>query len=86
MQTFLEWGEILLSSISEIGDYLLMKPFTAYEILDNMGWLLHDSVKEVLLQNPEMTLNLSIGQVLLGGSLVGLLAFKLIKFFTDLIL
>ena len=85
MDTFFRIGQTFISALGEIGNYLLLEPFTAFEIVDKMGWLLDDSTKELLLQNPEMTLNISIGEVLIGSSLVMLLGFRLIKFFVDLI-
>ena len=85
MDTFFRIGQTFISALGKIGNYLLLEPFTAFEIVDKMGWLLDDSTKELLLQNPEMTLNISIGDVLIGSSLVLLLGFRLIKFFVDLI-
>lgn len=70
-----EYGEIVLQTISTVGDFLLYTP----EYLTIYNPVLEYSFE---IPNPFG----SIGSMVVGGGLVFLLVYKLIKFFTDIVL
>ena len=87
MKLLVEWGEFFIQSLGAVGDFLLNRPF---EDLDNIyrfaavfkGNGINKGVYEFLMEIGD----LSLAQIILGTSLVGILIFKLVKFILDIIL
>lgn len=84
MQFFFEFGEYFISAISKIGDFLLSKPFTQ-EFLSRYSFLLTRKAQIQLAMDSRVFEDVSVGSVLFGAALTGILSFKLIKFFLDII-
>lgn len=85
MKFLFSWGEYFLSALSEIGDFLLFQPFSDPELFEQYDFLLNGKNKFVLSFDPGAYADLTIGGILFGAGLVGILTFKLIKFFLDII-
>lgn len=88
-----QWGENIYSTLMNIGDFLLYKPFSQhpswgpaisdflrfYQIGDFLGP--SDGVVAFF----ENLTTLSIGGMVFGAGLVGILGFKLVSFIIDLL-
>ena len=70
-----EYGQLLLNTINAVGDWLMYTP----ETLVFYNPLMDSAVS---FPNPFG----SIASMILGGGLVGLLVFRLVKFFLDIVL
>ena len=84
MQSFFEFGEYFISALSKIGDFLLSKPFTK-DFLTKYSFLLSRKALIQLSRDFSVFEDVSIGSVIFGVALTGVLSFKLIKFFLDVI-
>lgn len=70
-----EYGQLVLDTMNKVGDWLMYTP----EYLT-----FYNPLMERVVEIPNTFGN--IGSMLVGGGLVGILIFKLIKFFLDVIL
>lgn len=70
-----EYGQIVLNTINKVGDWLMYTPetLTFYNPL----------MDQVVTINNNFG---NIGSMIIGGGLVGILLFRLVKFFLDIIL
>ena len=80
MIEFYEWGLTFIDMFATLESWLLYQPFSAADFQagwDLLGW------SDSLLSSIE---GLSIGELIVGGGITFILGFKLVKFFTDLVL
>ena len=84
MFEFLDVSELFIQTLSNIGEFLLLSP------LGFFGNFL-EPFEDVLKGNSPLLdflisiNNISIASIIFGGSLLGILIFKLIKFFVDIV-
>lgn len=71
----IEYGEILLNLLNEVGDWLMYTP-------DSLT--LYSPLTELYFEVPNPFG--SVGTMIFGGGLIFILGFRLIKFFTDIVL
>ena len=79
------FGLYFIEALSEIGDFLLFRPFATPELIDKYDFLLNAKNKLVLLSDIHAYENVSVAGVILGAGLVGVLTFKIAKFFLGII-
>lgn len=85
MLDFFHLGETLLSSLQSFGDFLFD---TIINVEDVVGGALGKTIVSALFPNFDISSyfgEYSLVYFVLGGGLVFILAFRLLKFFTDLI-
>lgn len=80
MLHILNWGDLLLDMFRNLADFLLFQPFSVDSF--QSGWIGLGFSQDIL----SFIGDVSIGEMVIGGGITGLLVFKLIKFFTDLFL
>ena len=89
MLDFFQYGELLLSAISSIGDFLLYTgiPIPAETVDAFVSWLSSLGFYEVAnLVSSAFYPGVSIAALLFGSGVVIFLTIRLIKFFTDIVL
>lgn len=85
MLILLEWADKFLLTVSNLGDILLLKPFEG--LFAGNGFFYQTSLPNWLYNFLSGFLsNASYGDLILGAGLAGLLSFKLIKFYLDIVL
>lgn len=89
MLDFFQYGELLLSAISSIGDFLLLNGIPIPpEAVDNLvSWLSSLGFYEVAnWVSSAFYPGVSLAALLFGSGVIIFLTIRLVKFFTDLVL
>lgn len=85
MEEFYNLANYFIESLSSLGDWLLNQPLNVLPdstVLNNLAYLgLPDWVSDFLMSIKDA----SIGGLIFGGGLIGILSFKLLKFILDIV-
>ena len=78
-------GLSFLNAIDELGEFLLFKPFSSYDIIENYSFFLSAQQKFRIRADLAQFENVTIASMVLGSAIVALLIFRLIKFVVGII-
>lgn len=86
MKLLVEWGEFFIQSMGAVGDFLLNQPFRDLDNIYRFGAVLNGTgINKEMYEFLMFVSDLSVAQIILGTSLIGILTFKIFKFILDII-